>query len=290
MNQTFAPDSPPDVPWWLYALRLLPVGLPGKMRFARLISLAAQRKGPVTIHAAGLTLAVPSLLEPVAQSLVWNGVYEPETAAALKQHLGTAGTMVDVGANIGCFSLMAAHHWAPQGRVLALEASPTIHKWLAWNAAANPARNLTVVHAAVTNTSGETVSFYNAPENKFGMGSLTNRFDSEALPVRTITVDDAVAAAGITQVDVIKVDVEGHELGVFQGAVRTLNQARPPVIVFEFTDWGEARDDGSCAGDAQRFLISQGYQIQRLRDYLQHGPQACAVLEHGGADLIAWKD
>ena len=288
MNHESTPLT--DVPRWLYALRLLPCSLPGKNRLGRLLMRLSGLRGAARVRAQGLSFTMPSVEEPVCQGLIRDGVYEPETAEALRRHLGTSGTLVDVGANIGVFSLLAAHRWCPAGRVLALEASPQIHAWLAGNVRENPAANLTVVHAAVTSRSGETVSFFNAPESKFGMGSLTNRFDSAAQSVSTITLDDAVAAAGIRQVDVIKVDVEGHELGVFQGAMRALHQEKPPVIVFEFTDWGETRDDGSKAGDAQRFLISQGYVLQRLSEYLKSGPKPGPVLEHGGADLIAWKE
>lgn len=280
----------PDVPRWLYGLRLIPATLPGKTRVARWLTRKAAPAGSVTIRAQGLRIAVPSIREPVSQHLLWDGIYEPDTAAFIRQHLGTHGTLLDVGANVGVFSLLAAHRWAPSGRVLAIEASPTIYTWLTRNAEANPSPRLTCLSAAVTATGGETSSFFDAPTSKFGMGGLTNRFDATAVSVRTTTVDDAVADAGLERVDVIKVDVEGHELGVFQGAQRTLGQARPPMIVFEFNDWAERRDDGTRPGDAQRYLVSQGWQVQRLQDYLRHGRRAGPIVETGGADLVAWKE
>ncbi len=284
-------DSVPALPWYQYAPRLIPNWLPGKTRVSRQFTRLVTRPGPVEIRAQGLRFAVPSMSEPVAQYLIWNGVYEPETAETIQRHLPADGTFVDVGANIGMFSLLAARLWAPEGRVLAIEASPPVHDWLMQNVRRNPAPHLTVRHAAVTNTSGQTVRFFNAPAEHFGMGALTDRFDGTVTPaeVPTITLDDAIAEAGLKRVDVIKVDVEGYELGVFQGAVRTLNQERPPVIIFEFQAWAENRPGEISPGDAQRFLVSQGYQLQTLSDFLRHGRKPGPVLEKWGADMIAWK-
>lgn len=278
------------VPWWLYMLRILPRSLPGKTRLSRLLCTIYRRTGPVKIQARNLHFSVPSIGEPMAHALISNGIYEPETAEAIQNHLPRDGTFIDVGANIGIFSLMAAHHWCPLGRVVALEASPHIYQWLTQNAQDNPRPSLQVIHSAVTNNTGETVQFFDAPVDKFGMGSLSSRFDEPGFEVPTLSLDDAVAAAEIKQVDVIKVDVEGHELGVFQGALKILHHPNPPVIIFEFNDWAEDRpQDRSKAGDAQRFLISQGYSIQKLDDYLTHGPNPGPVIEIGSAELIAWK-
>jgi FkbM family methyltransferase len=283
------PKKIPLIPKWLHLFRLLPFGIPGKHRLARFLIRLSGLKGPVQIDAGGLVYALPSIQEPMAHALVRDGQYEPETVRVIQQHLPRSGVFLDVGANVGLFALPAAHHWCPDGRVLAFEASPGIYEYLAHNLETNPAPNLQIRAAAVTARSGDQLTFFDATEDKFGMGSLTSRFNQAGVSVPTISLDDAVAAAAISQVDVIKVDVEGHELGVFQGALNILQQIKPPVIVFEFNDWAEQRPDGTQAGDAQRFLISQGYSIQRLSDYLRLGAKAGPVMESGGAELIAWK-
>jgi FkbM family methyltransferase len=283
------PDSAPSLPAWLYLLRLWPRALRGKTRVARWLSARCGLSGAVKIQAQGLSWAVPSLSEPVAQGLLRDGVYEPTTSEVIRRHLPKDGALVDVGANVGMFSLMAAHFWAKEGKVLALEASPQIIQWLRYNHEQNPAQNLTVRHAAVTESSGGEISFFNAPDAKFGMGSLTNRFSSSAVKVKTVSVDDAVAEAQLGHVHVMKVDVEGHELGVFKGAAKLLAQQPAPLIVFEFNDWAENRDDGSRAGDAQRYLQSLGYQLQTVDGYLAGRRDPLPALEVGGADFVAWK-
>ena len=155
----------------------------------------------------------------------------------------------------------------------------------------NDLQRVTVMNRAVAERSGEFVSFFDAPEAKFGMGSLANRFGGQEQRIETICLDDAVKQAGISHVDVIKVDVEGFELGVFRGASSILSQSRAPVIVFEFNDWAEERPEAhQRAGDAQRFLLECGYRIQTVSSFLAGGRALESVLVHGGADLVATRE
>ena len=278
----------PNVPSWLYALRWLPHGMKGKMRLARALMSRSLADRPARIHVDGLQFQAPSTREPVAMHLIADGAYESTLCTALQSVLRPGSVFLDVGANIGVLSLFAAHRWCPQGTVLGFEASPQIFDCLAANAQANPHRALDIVHAAVTSRSGDTLTFYNAPESKFGMGSLTNRFGTEGIAVPTVALDDAVRAHGIDRVRAIKVDVEGFELGVFQGATQILTQPSAPVVFFEFNDWAENRpEQGVRAGDAQRFLLGLGYRLQRLEDFLTGLPPGTDVIETGSADLVA---
>ena len=64
-----------------------------------------------------------------------------------------------------------------------------------------------------------------------------------------------LTSMGIRDVDVIKLDVEGSELGVLQGLTRRLTASRFPEVLFEFCDWAEERVEGRQPGAAQAFLI-----------------------------------
>ncbi len=275
------------VPRWLYLLRWLPRRLPGKSRLAVLLCSRVSA-GPIEIRTGSLIFCAPSIREPVVFRLVADGIYDPDTCEVIRRALRRDGTLLDVGANIGAMSLRAARHYCPAGRVLGFEASPSIFRYLAHNAEANVIPNFTPLHRAVTCRDGDALTFFDAPEAHFGMGSLANRFGGSGVSVPTITLDTAVAQQRHTHVDVIKVDVEGFELGVFQGAIQLLRQTPAPVIVFEFNDWGENRPENDVQpGAAQRFLLEQGYRLQLVRDYLAGKPAGTVVLTQGGADLVA---
>ena len=119
------------------------------------------------------------------------------------------------------------------------------------------------------------------------MGSLRAQFGAKPIEVPATTLDEVLEEARIGHVDLLKVDVEGFELGVFKGAHGLLTGARPPLVVFEFCDWAEARVPNSRVGDAQRLLLSYGYSIWRLTDFLRGQRPLRVPLESNYAMLVA---
>lgn len=273
---------------WFKLLRLIPSSMPGKPRVTRWLIEHLTREGEAEIPALGLNFLVPELREPIATSLIANGSYEPQLCEALKLVLKTDDVFMDVGANVGLFSLLAAHALVPNGKVAAFEASPKIFSYLERNAQKNPSPNLNLFHRAVTARSEQEMHFFDAPEAKSGMGSLANRFSSRAAVVRSITLDDAAEELDLPKVDVIKVDVEGFELGVFQGAQRLLSMTPAPIVFFEFNDWAEA-NAMSAPGDAQRYLHQLGYCTLPLADWMRGDRRPRPLQTIGGDDLVAFK-
>lgn len=273
---------------WLRLLRLIPSSMSGKSRLSRWLIGRLAPDGEAEIPALGLSFFVPDVREPIASSLLADGTYEPQLCEALAQVLRKDGVFMDVGANVGLFSLLAAHRLVPNGRVVAFEASPRIFSCLERNWQRNPHQCLTLFHRAVTRSSGDEMSFYDAPEAKFGMGSLANRFSSSAAVVKSISLDDAAEQLGLPRVDVIKVDVEGFELGVFQGAEKLLSMTPAPVVFFEFNDWAEANAT-AAPGDAQRYLQDLGYVTLPLDAWMRGDRLPRPPQTSGGGDLVAFK-
>lgn len=90
---------------------------------------------------------------------------------------------------------------------------------------------------------------------------------------------------GDSRPSVIKVDVEGHEANVFLGAKRVLTGPEPPHIIFEFCDWAGGR--ATQLGEAQRVLMSYGYQIWRLDDYTSKKRPLSKPITSGLLSLVA---
>ena len=244
------------------ALRLIPPGTRGKLRLARrlLLPLLSQRDAVIVTLPGGQRLAMPSALEPVAFHCLIDGTYEPELMGLLRLYLPAGGTFLDVGANVGVFTLAAARS---AGRVVAIEASPEIGTFLSRNVGANGCRNVTVVAKAVAESGPQRLAFWPAPREKFGMGALAPQFDGPAIAVDADTIDNILTALDIDRVDVVKMDIEGFEAGAFRGARRLLSSGRPPVVIFEFADWAESRAGAQC-GDAQRVLRGLGYSLKLI--------------------------
>jgi FkbM family methyltransferase len=270
------------------ALRRLPPAMRGKARLARLLLGPSLRERDVLVHGRDDSVfAVPSLREPVGFYLVVDGVYEAEEVAFALSRLRPGGVFVDVGANIGPYTVPAATKVGPNGCVVAVEASPRIFPYLAYNVCRNRLSNVRLVQCAAQATDGGSVPFYEAPPDHFGMGALAAQFDAQPVAVQARTLDAVLSEAHIDRVDLLKVDVEGFEQDVFAGAEHLLNGQYPPAILFEFCDWAEARRANGSPGDAQRLLRSWGYRVWRLRDLLrQRGPLE-DVLTGGFEALLA---
>lgn len=251
-------------------LRLLHPGIPGKARLARLLLGSYLQSRDVRIHDRyGCTIVVPSLREPIGFYLLIDGAYEIETLAFLLRQLKEGSVFVDVGANIGAFTLPAARKVGSKGCVLAVEPSPRIFPYLKRGIALNGLSNVRMRHCAAFSHNSDNIPFYEPPIDHFGMGALAVQFHDHPIAVSAQALDHILAEERIGHVDLLKVDVEGFEAAVFLGAERLLTGDDPPLIVFEFCDWAEARVPGGKVGDAQKLLLDYGWQIYRLADLSQ---------------------
>src|SRR5207249_4055000 len=194
------------------ALRWLPAETPGKARLARrMLGSCLETQDALVYGRDGIRYVVPSFREPVGFYLLIDGVYEVQAIDFVLKRLKPGAVFVDVGANIGVFTLPAARKMGPAGRVIAIEPSPRIFPYLERNVALNKLSNVRCIQCAAYDRDGGTAPFYEAPVDHFGMGSLGAQFHNEPVPVLCRRLDHVLKEQGIERVDVIKVDVEGFE-------------------------------------------------------------------------------
>lgn len=161
--------------------------------------------------------------------------------------------LVDVGAHIGVFTLVAAKY---AGQVHAFEISPSTAVYLRRNLALNPnlAANITLHQLGLAAQPGE-MELYNSRANP-DMASLRPHARTEGFlePVQVTTLDLHLAG---TRISWLKIDVEGGELGVLQGAAQHIEASRPFVFL-ELCEEFQQRFGASCA-DIERFFAERGY-------------------------------
>lgn len=233
---------------------------------------------------------LPNFLEPIAFALLVDGVYEPECIKLMLSLLAQDSLFLDIGANIGAFSIPAAKQLKKlNGKVIAVEASPTIFPYLKKNVEINNLENIELLSLAVTNSDHNSVDFYEAPTEKFGMGSISPQFQSTAISVQTMTIDSILKDQELSKVSFMKVDVEGYEAEVFEGTSGLFNSPNPPMVLFEFCDWAEARKPKGKIGDSQRILMDFGYKIWRLQDYGKFNHSLNKPLDAGSEMLVGVK-
>jgi len=153
-----------------------------------------------------------------------------------ERYCGPRAVVVDAGANIGLSTLgFARIAW--QGRVVAIEPSGASFGFLVENLERNRIHNVLPIRVALSNTAG---SVRLLEDEEFMAGTRIVAPDAATaapgVEVQASTLDDLLERAGVAAVDLIKIDVEGHEPEVLAGAAVTLARHRPLCIV-EFNSY-----------------------------------------------------
>ncbi len=163
--------------------------------------------------------------------LFWKGTgyYEPITTLLLQELVQPGGTFLDVGANIGFYSLVIST-LKPGTKVVAFEPNPRNFLLLQNNARLNGYKNITCELLAASDHDG--VAKLYLSKSDMSASLLPDFEDSAAMPieVRTTTLDTYMDRNPPKGPVVIKVDVEGHEAAFFRGAEQTLKTIRPDII------------------------------------------------------------
>ena len=210
-----------------------------------------QRSGPgageIVTTAEGFRIHVDPSDFAVGHTLARTAVYEPEVTRELRQRLSRGQTFVDVGANIGWFSLLAASVVGPTGTVVAVEPNPWNVALLRQSAKENGFDNIEILNIAAAATSGAAALETDGSNGRLVPidGPPLEAFEANfVVPVEPL--DAALSAAGVSRVDLMKIDVEGAEPLVLEGAASTI-AAHQPTLVTEFfplaldtSPWGSA--------------------------------------------------
>jgi FkbM family methyltransferase len=167
----------------------------------------------------------------VGRELLATRTYEPHVASRLQQCLAPGGVFVDIGANVGYYTLLAAHRVGSAGRVIAFEPNPTSLKVLLLNTRPEGER-IRVYPFAVSDREGflslmRIVSI--ASSKRVSEDEL--RYPSDVTLTYAVRLDDVLRDE--RRIDVLKCDIDGHDYRAIQGGLSTLARTRP-VVFAEF--------------------------------------------------------
>jgi FkbM family methyltransferase len=164
------------------------------------------------------------LRDVIAREVCYVGCYEPPESALVLSLLEPGATFIDVGANWGYFTLIAASAIGPSGRVISLEPDPRLLPILRENLAENGFDNVTALALAAHETDGEAALVgYREGEGNFGVSRLAPAASSErSFAVKTRTLDSLLRELRIPNVDLLKMDIEGGEGFALRGLARSL--------------------------------------------------------------------
>ena len=195
------------------------------------------RRHPDQVEVDGRIFRVNPRDFGVTLELHSTGTYEPFTRGLCLDALAPGMVFLDIGAHVGLYTLPAADRVGPEGQVVAFEPHPSNRNLLLENLERNKIGNVTVVPAAVSDTTGQLelqVSPFNTGDHRLYRrdGGRT-----KTVTVEVVSIDDWLETSGIEKVDMIKMDVQGAEANVIKGMHRTLESNPSVQMIIEYTPW-----------------------------------------------------
>ena len=230
----------------------------------------------INIRDRGVTMRI--VLDPAMPSeqtilsfLQNQRLYEPDIAEVMIRAIEPGDVVLDVGANIGFFSLLMALLAGPAGQVVSFEPAADNLVRLQHNIALNGLQSITVVAQPASDVAGE-VTFHLNSDNSGGHSiwdpgrfppNTQSRANPRTVSLRATTIDAELARLGLGPPKLIKIDTEGAEHAVLRGATGLLAGRKVPYIIAELHDFGlEAM--GSSQQDLRRFMSEFGYDTFAL--------------------------
>lgn len=189
------------------------------------------------------------------------GYYGLPLSREITRMAATGGLLVDVGANIGYYSIL----WAAargENRAIAFEVNPRALSFLERNVNSNSlSAQIDIQKVAMGKMSGSS-PFYPGPEDQTGWGGFSLVPGEGSIEVPVVSLDDFFRK-DMRHIDILKVDVEGADLWVLKGATGLLRERRVKNIFFEENS---VRSEilGIKPGEAQNFLSAMGYRVRRI--------------------------
>lgn len=205
------------------------------------------------------------LSEHMQSRIFWVEYYNREIVALIKRLVTESMVFVDIGANIGEITMVAAKCVGDTGRVIAFEPVDHPADMLQKNVSDNQLLNVTVVRAGLSDKIG-TCPIYEScgqdtpHDENYGLNSLYGGPNES--PIQTVnitTLDEYLRRNPADRVDIIKIDVEGAELPCLRGAAGTLQLFRPHLIIEVQRKSAVAAGYDQC--DVLDYLAKFGYEF-----------------------------
>jgi FkbM family methyltransferase len=217
----------------------------------------------------GAKMLVDTRDAAIAPWLVLDGMWEPHVTAWLQATLTEGQIFVDVGANVGYFTLLGAQLVGPGGKVVSVEAHPQLAEILHRNVVINGVYGYVTTHHRAAWSENTELEFHirtnfagNSSVGTIDDAGLARLGDTEqTVRVQAVLLDDLLS--DLPRVDVMKIDVEGAEVQAFRGLRRTIEANPGLVIMFE---WARAQIEsvGDTPAGLAELVDGLGFKLRLL--------------------------
>lgn len=245
--------------------RLLTTNLP-KLRGSDRLSMLLRRfycrvpRGPLVVDVHGFTMRLDPAERVDGSLLFWPQLYDWHEIEFLKSNVKPGDVFLDVGANIGYYTLMLSGHMSNTGRVIAIEADPGAFNRLKENIALNDIGNVTALRAGVASQADKFSLFPNPLGNR---RTALTPLETGGKAVTPLTINyhpllNLLAGAGVRRVDAAKFDIEGMAYQVLSAFLPNAPADLHPrcLVIEDHAAW-----HGRMGGDPVALLREYGYKV-----------------------------
>jgi FkbM family methyltransferase len=247
--------------------------IPGARRLHNLLyNKFIRPKGISLLNIQGNKMYVNCSATAIGLRLLIDGVHEKLETELFKKIAQDGMVVVDIGANIGYYTLIAARLVGNKGTVYAFEPEPSNYKLLCENIAINGYTNIVPIEQAVSDASGKAKLYVDraiGDVSSFAKDNvLLHSKNADCLEVETTTLDDFFErTVGDDRIDFMKIDVEGAEELVVDGADRVLRNNRLKILMEFIPD--QLRNAGTDPLQLLYKLQNYGFEIRFINDRKQ---------------------
>lgn len=231
-----------------------------------------------------------------AREVCFTGKYEAQETAIVLGVLRPGDTFIDVGANWGYFTLVAAAAVGATGRVVSVEPDPRLFEMLERNVAANAFAQVRAVRAAAGAAAGElTLTGFDAGGGNWGL-SRVGTGGGFTFTARALALDDELDALGVDRVALLKLDIEGAEALALKGMAAGLRSGRyerllvelHPTLLPALGSSAEAVIDELLAAGYRAWEVKHDRETTRRAAYTRRPDPTTVLREWAGGAVGAW--
>jgi FkbM family methyltransferase len=214
---------------------------------------------------------VCDLRDRISREVCFTGRYEPGETAILQAILQPGMCFVDVGANWGYFTLLAAHYVGKRGHVISLEPDPRLFARLAESIRRNRLTQTMPLQVAAASEPGKLLlTGYDEAGGNFGLSRITGApADGQTFEVNAESLDRLLTKLKVPAVDLLKMDIEGFESHALRGLADYLSSHRIKRLLLELHP-AQLAELGRSAQEVIVKLYRYGYQPYLI----DHSPAA----------------
>jgi FkbM family methyltransferase len=196
--------------------------------------------------------------------LVVQGYYEKYETKILKYFAELKnGSIIDIGANLGYYSVILGKLLKPSDKLFAFEANPLVIEMLNKNIAINDLQeNIEVFNCALSDINNQKLKLYlplRAGSSAASLNKLHPDDKNNSIEILTRRLDDVGQIRNLDRISLIKIDVEGAELNVIKGALETIRENKPVIFIELLRKWSKIF--GYHPNDVLRILQELGYKV-----------------------------